>query len=648
MNATADDIEQRIDWDEVTRFTPNIYRAYQAAPQWEIDSPTFRNKRDYVSYWCKTVSDFVLASKNVIGDWQKQGRQCAKALETTSQGGGAMPIWDMGSAVAREPLPIAISMVHEKVALLSANPPKPEISPKQESQQQYCSGLQQLVDMTMEANSYETEVSAAYYDIQFWRTAIFKWGIDIFSPGLLGESGKIELQKISPDEIFFDPRAKKLDCRNMDYIVQRHELEIGEIQQAFPLTAKYVNVMDESRLSEAALTSRDSGVIATPVAKLGRDTPGKAQKIVVYECWLRDTRTRFMPSIKDSKKEEFSERFKTDKDGCIIGDFVPRYPDGRVIVCTQTAVLLDSANPYPHGQFPYVFATGMPSSVPWAAGNAPRIMTVTRKINNIVGDMHEYYQSEIKRPMHSSPGAILDPNMAQDIPNKPSAVVELSGPQAVLMRPQAQDIPPLSIQFLSFLQSMVDMASGSSGIMRGQLEESAQISAEMMASLQQFASSRLALEVRFFNTAMKQLFYQLVWILRGTIDSSIKMDIMLPNGEKKTIDWKSDREVFKRGDPIEIRKLRASEDYLIGIKAGTGSPGAQAQQHAQAQQLYNDGAIDRRAYLDMIQLGDRQNIVPRMEAHELEEIKAKAIGKEIGVALADILKKDDPGRREKL
>ena len=119
MNATADDIEQRIDWDEVTRFTPNIYRAYQAAPQWEIDSPTFRNKRDYVSYWCKTVSDFVLASKNVIGDWQKQGRQCAKALETTSQGGGAMPIWDMGSAVAREPLPIAISMVHEKVALLS-------------------------------------------------------------------------------------------------------------------------------------------------------------------------------------------------------------------------------------------------------------------------------------------------------------------------------------------------------------------------------------------------------------------------------------------------------------------------------------------------------------------------------------------------
>ena len=49
------------------------------------------------------------------------------------------------------------------------------------------------------------------------------------------------------------------------------------------------------------------------------------------------------------------------------------------------------------------------------------------------------------------------------------------------------------------------------------------------------------------------------------------------------IDWNSDRQTFLRGNPIEIQRLRAKEDYLVVIRAGTGAPGAQQQQQAQEQ-----------------------------------------------------------------
>lgn len=634
-----------INWDEIDRFTPELYELYQTAPMWEIDSSRFSGPNDYKAYWPQAIQEMVTTSKATIGKWQSNGRQLAQAVETQQR--TDMPIFDMKSAIAHEPLPIAIAQIHERVALLSSNPPRGAVMEQQESQKQYVSALNTLIDMVFEANNYHFAWAKGQYNIQFWNSASFRWNIDMHKPGIFGHPGEITLERVDLDSLFFDPLCKELDCKYMDYIVQKHTMEYGEIQQQYPMVAREVRNDADELISDTSVDSRNNeDYIQSPQPKLARDNAGKRQKITVYEAWIRDTRTRFQPKIFDAREANYKNRYKTDKDGYLIGDWVPRYPNGRLIVVTRSAILKDIPNPYSHGQFPYVFVQGMPAMTPYSTGLASRIATVTRKFNNIIGDVHLYYQSEIKRPMHADSGAILDPNLAQQVPNDPDFIVELA-PQKQLYRRDAKDIPPLVFNYCSSLQGLLDMVSGSSGVMRGNIADGAQLSAEALASLQQFASSQLALSAHFSNLAAKQLTYQLMWILRAILPEEIKLLVTMPDGTQKTIDWKSDRRVFERGDPIEIRKLRTEQDYMVIIRAGTGNPGAQQQQRAEAKELFNDRAIDREAFLDAIQYPNRQVIVERMKANEMQEIEARAIGKELGIGIGEQIKQNRPGRRDK-
>lgn len=629
----------RINWEQVRFFTPELYDLYKSAPVWEIDSPNFRGLNDYMAYWCQTIQQMLTTSKGIIGKWQANGKETARAIEVNQS--SAVPIFDFDGAMAAEPIPLALSMVHERVALLASNPPMPMVVRQQESQEQQVAALNELMHMVLEANNYEALCASGFYDIQFWNTCIFRWNVDMFQPGIFGEAGKITLDQCSPEDIFWDPQCRKLHTDYMDYVIQRHSMEIGEIQSQYPLAASMVSGYGNEMIADTSVTSRNNeDYIQSPQPKLARDNAGHRQKITVLEAWIKDSRMKFEPRVKDDKESDSSKRFEMDEEGYLIGDWVKRYPNGRQIIITATVVLKDIPNPFPHGQLPYVFAQGMPAQLPYAAGNAMRITVITRKINALIRDIMIYFMSEIKRPMQQTSGAILDPNMAQNVPNDPTYILELSQNGRLERRP-AMDVPASVYSFLQLLQQLLDMVSGSPGVMRGQLEEGDQLSAEAVGQLAQFASSRLALEAKFFKVAVKQLFYQLMWLCRSIVKATIKVKVTLPTGQNMTVDWKSDREVFERGDPTEIQKLRTREDYLIDIKAGTGAPGGQAQQQAGFERLYKVGAIDREEYLKGIQFPDRQAVVQRMRAQELEDIQAKAAGRQLGVSIGDIVKKAD-------
>lgn len=637
----------RINWDKVHRFTPRLYRLYQTAPLWEIDSPIFAGPQDYHQYWAALIRTFAMQSKAAIGRWQQNGKQGAKALEQNNP--SSSPIWDFQGALATEPLPLAMSMVHEKVALLASNPPKPQFTPQQESQNQQVAAINQLVDMVFAANDYRLKAAQGHYDIQFWNACCYRWNVHMDEPGLFGEPGEIELQKLDMQEIFPDPNCAYLHWKYMDYIIQKHVMEIGEIQVKYPMATSFVSAEVDEVISDTTVTSRNTeAYIQSPQPQLGRDHAARQQKITVLEGWVKDSRTRFMPLVDAGINPEYENRWKTDEDGYLIGKWVKRYPAGRSVVVTGTAVLKDMANPFPHGQFPYVFATGMPATTPFSCGNAMRLMIVSRKINNIIGEIHQYFQSEIQRPMTSTPGAINDPNLAQKIPNQSNVNLELSGPAARFERRQAMDVPPSVYTYIQILQGFLDTVSGSAAIMRGQLAEGDQLSAEAVGALQQYASSRLALEAGFFEAAVKQLGYQLMWILRRVVQGTITVTVKIPaTGEVLKIDWKSDRDVFESNNPIAIQQLRAKEDYLIGIKAGTGSPGAEGQKMASAVNLFDKKLIDRQAALDAMEYPDRDAIVQRFKGAENEDAFNAAFAKEMGVNFKEAMKRNQPGRKEK-
>lgn len=635
----------RINWDKVSKFDPKLYTIYQNAPQWEIDG--FAGPGEYHTYWSQTVKSLTMQSKAAIGMWQQNGLQGARAIETNQNTG--VSIFDREGALAIEPLPIAASMVQEKVALLASNPPKPQFTPQQESQNQQVAGINELVDMVFASNDYRMKAAQGIYDIQFWNACCFRWNVLLNEPGLFGEPGEIELQKVDICDIYPDPKCKQLHWKYMDYLVQKHVMEIGEIQQQYPLASGFVSAEIDDNISDSSVTSRNNqDYLQSPVPKLARDFAGTQQKITVLECWIKDSRTRFQPSVEDGTSPEYEDRWKLDSDGNILGDWVKRYPTARCVIVTGNAVLKDMANPFPHGQFPHVFAVGQPSSTPFAAGNAVRLMIVTRKINNMISEIHQYFQSEIQRPMTCTPGAINDPNLAQKVPNSSQALIELNSPGARLERRQAMDVPASLYTYIQMLQGFLDMASGSSAIMRGQLAEGDQLSAEAVGALQQFASSRLALEAAYFESAAKQLGYQLMWILRRTVRGTISVTVQIPiTGEAKKIDWKSDREVFEKNNPIAIQKLRSEEDYLIGIKAGTGNPGAEGAKMQNALMLFKAGLIDRKAALDAMEYANRNEIDARMRAKDKQNVFDSAFAKELGIQFKEAQKQSRPGAPEK-
>lgn len=647
MVIDASIIQAPIDWSQVKRFTPSLYKRYSEAKIYELDG--FGSWGSYNAYWAQLAQTLMQSSKAKIGPWQLCGLQAAKSVETNQS--ASIPIFDMDGALASEPLPIALAMIQEKVARLATNPAYPQIERQQEEQQQQVAALNALMNMVLAGNNYETTTARGHYDVQFWNAAIFRWNLDPFQPGLFGEPGKLTLEKCAIDDIFWDPACKLLDCDSMDYVIQRHSMEIGEIQAQYPLSAAIVPPEATDMISDTSATARNNDdYIQSPQPKLARDTSAGRQKITVLELWIKDSQMKFEPMVLDSTSPYYENRYQTDRDGYIIGKWVKRYPTGRQVVTTSASVLKDLANPYPHGQFPFIFAQGMPSSTTCAPGNAMRILVVTRKMNAIIRDLMAYFQSEIKRPMYATPGAILNPEMAQNVPNDPTYVLEIERNGRLERRP-AVDVPGSVYTLLQMLQQFLDMVSGSGGLMRGILEESDQLSVQAMAQAEQYESSRLALEAKFFRVASVQIFYQLMWFVRALVRSKIKLQLKLPTGEQMTVDWKSDREVFERGDPTEIQNLRAREDYTVGIRAGTGAPGAQAQQHAAFSQLYKEGAIDRQAYLEGIQFPGRDDIVKRMRNQELEDINAKAQGRAMGLTIGDTLRKADsptPGSKGKV
>jgi hypothetical protein len=201
-------------------------------------------------------------------------------------------------------------------------------------------------------------------------------------------------------------------------------------------------------------------------------------------------------------------------------------------------------------------------------------------------------------------------------------------------------------------QQYMDLISGSSAIMRGQLAEGAQLSAEAVSSITNSASMRLGLKAKYLASAIKELWYQLCWMIRRVYDENITVQVAMPDGTTQSIDWESDRATFDGGDENEIVQLTSRESYIVDIKAGTGTPNAMAQQQGIADKLFDRKALTRLAYLDAYQYPNRQQIAKQLDEKEKTEVASQAMGRKLGMNIVKVEKQNEkadktPGRREK-
>jgi hypothetical protein len=197
-------------------------------------------------------------------------------------------------------------------------------------------------------------------------------------------------------------------------------------------------------------------------------------------------------------------------------------------------------------------------------------------------------------------------------------------------------------------QQYMDLISGSSAIMRGNISDGAQLSAEALSSLQNTASSRVGLKAKYLASAVMELTFQLMWLIRATYDEKITLQVTMPDGSSQSIDWESDRAIFLEGDEDAIAQLTSQESYIVDIRAGTGTPNAAAAMQGVADKLYDRKAITRLAYLDAYQFPNRQVIDKQKEEEEKQDIAAEALGRATGIGVKRIEKEQfQAGRKAK-
>lgn len=641
-----------------TKFTPELYQQYIKEPVWIVDG--FTDKEEYESYWANVISQWLIQSKSKTEKWKSACRQALNQVEYMEDASKVYTNIDEG--IARRPIDLAFSQIQEQNALLTSNLARPIMVANQESENQYVSAGNQLLEAELDMNDYDQVSCDLLYLAQYYNVGYFKTGVDYAAYGPFGQKGKIFIDYVHPEDMYPDPKAKRFNWDCMDYIIQRHELEIGDIREKWKVEG--FRLADEAETAQytSMEDTKNQDSIVSPIPKLAKGPEWKRQKIKVYECWFKDSRLKFVPQTEPTRevtdelgnvKTEYKP-LVVDDEGYVVGDWKPAYPAGRCIITAERIILEDMQNRLPHGKPPFVMVKFAPSENPYIAGDATRILNIVDKINNVLADIHAYGQKEIQRPMLIELGCLANKQLYKRLPNKAGKMIIVNQgaiARGALMRMPPVEIPQFAWMLVDRYQMMLDMVAGSSSMMKG-VSDSTQLSAEAIDKLsaQSGASRRVAMKAKYFAAAAKELGDQTVWLMRYTYDEKITVQATMPDSSTASFDWESDKATFEAGDIEEIQRVVSQEDHIISIKSGTGTPDAKQARVQQALSFYDRNLIDRIATLDAAEFPDRQAINSRMAQQFKDRIAAEAAGRKMGLSVmkAERGEKSSAGGQHKL
>jgi hypothetical protein len=646
------------DYSPSTKFTPELYDRYIKEPKWTIDG--FEDKAAYESYWSAEIASWLTQSKSKTEKWKATCRQALTQVEYMEDSSKASIGIDEG--IARRPIDLAFSQIQEQNALLTSNLAHPMLVAQQESENQYVSAGNQILEAELSMNNYEQVATDLLYLAQYYNVGYFKTGVDYSQYGPYGQKGKVYIDYVHPDDMFPDPKAKRFSWDCMDFIIQQHEMEIGDIRELYKVEGFRISDDAETAQYSSMQDTKSQDSILSPIPKLAKGPEWKRQKIKVHECWFKDSRLKFIPQTEPTKEtvDELGQvrtEYKPlvlDEEGHIIGDWKPAYPAGRCIIVCEGVILEDMQNRLPHGSCPFVPVKFAPSENPYISGDATRIINIVDKINFILAEIMSYAGKDIQRPMLIELGCLANKQLYKKLPNKAGKMIIVNqgaiGRMAI-KRMDSVEVPQYAWMLLDRLMMMLDTVAGSSSVMKG-VSDSTQLSAEAIdkISSQSGASKRVGMKAKYFAVAAKGVGYQTFWLIRRTYDEKITVQTTLPDQSQANFDWESDKATFETGDEEEIQRIVSQEDHVIDIKTGTGDSNAKQARAQMAMSLYQNNAIDRMALLDANEYPDRQQINQRMQQQFKDRIAAEAAGRKMGIQVVKAEKGDKPsaGSQHKL
>lgn len=634
------------------RFTPAEYEAYTSAPQWVLDG--FDLEAEYEAHWAREIRKWKQSHIDAFRPITEEWERAYDYIENIDQ--RRVDVFAPDSQIAKDRIPFALCSIMDVTATLFSNYPQPAFVSANEEQDQYAGALQQMVGMVLKANDFNALMFDVGLDTGCAAVGVVKAYVDYDESGPFGQEGRLVIQKIDPTLTYVDPKAKRLRWQDMQFIITENKLDIGAARQQF---RAYSFKIDEwARCSTADQKDTRDGLhghnIETPVANPLEGESRERTQIQILECWFKDERTKFVADMEAVPNQELIPdedgllqfnpdykpgetgtyyRPKVDSDGYVVGAEVPAFPDGRCIcLAGDRFIVADFANPFWHKRAPFTFFRGRPSKRLLTTGDLTNIIKIDRKLNDIYARVHTMAQAEIERPMTAEVNTFKTPRKLWNLSGRPDAIV-VKNPGKEFGRLPFMEIPQFVFLYIQMLEKALERVQAIAGIMQGQLAEGAQLSAETVSNLQSLANAVLKMKAELIAEGMKELGYQLGWLVRQTYPENITIPVTKPDGSQIQVNWNNND---------------AAADYVVDIQSGSGLPGSHQQAPGYVLPLYSQGIIDRMAALQMLRIGQWRDIDERMRKQKLDDIQAQATGRALGLTMKQREKANDqPGRREK-
>lgn len=561
-------------------------------PVWQQEG--WASYDDYEKYYVAVVEDLAKEAKNGWRNVKDRWMEVDKRIEMTGPA-ARQPVSKSDTAFVPQ-------AIEEAVALNCETMPRPKTASRSPDTQEMSGQINGAMEQEFDANEFESLVMPkTVYNAYKFFVGVQKITWDPDESGQFGNTGRNVIVNIDPRYVHPDPFAKGYRRNQMRYLVVEEPMDCSEARRRWP--DKEIEAEGKYSISRRAGASESTDALLMSGGD-GEYTVSVRHRVVVKECWLNTDKT------KEEPQKDADGNVIRDADGKIVTKTVKAYPYGRLLIVANGTLLVDMANPYWHGEFPYIFyPCGLRDKI-LSYGPAEPMLRIAEKMNQLDKDMMSNLRVAMNSPWVIDRHAFDTPKKFNMLTREPGLILPVAT-GARVERLQAGELPQSVFVFIDHLKKIFDDVVGVSGINRGDLQKGAQLAADAVSQLQQASLARMRMQARRTETGLKFLGHLMQWNIRQFYDSDFQVAMQKPGSEDKVLVGWSVPEAHKG-------------EYSFNIEVGSSLPGSKEAGSALIMTLFEKGLLPRDWALRLMEMPGAEKIIEDIKKRENEFIQLAA------------------------
>lgn len=527
-----------------------------------------------------------------------------------------------------EVINMVFQAIQAEVPMLTDSRPKVEYAPRDPSDMEVATILNECFESDWERGNWSQELVAMLYDARFYGHGMCKVGYD---PKADFEAGAITFESSDVFHHFPDPNARDVNKKSRNHVIAE-PIDLDMAKSEFPHVAKYLKP-DLVDLLGGEKTTLEQ------IQHKGPDNTGRIETDEMPDTDRGDQCLKLtLYCTSDESYEESSEE-KNEQTGEMAKVFTQKlkYPNGRKIVLVSNVLCSDGPLPFDDKKFPFAkLVNYMLPREYYGMSDVEQLEGPQKTFNKLVS-----FSLDVLTLM-GNPVWVVDNDSEVDtdnLINRPGLVVEKAKGSEV-RREEGVQLQPFVLQIIDRMEKWFNGVAGSADVSRGVRPEGI-TAASAISELQESAQTRVRMKSRHLDACLLDIgqlyasrafqFNTAPKVYRITQNENaqkyFKMYVEKDEAGGKAVTvrgYNQDPETKQFHEDPEARTYQVRSEFDVKVMTGSSLPFAKTQKMQLATALFDRKAIDT---LELLKASDWPNyeaVYERIEAARQAEAQAMA------------------------